>query len=251
MIDYIVTIIASMLLACGTLVIGVHNPIHSILFLVLVFFNGSILLIILQVEFFAIIFLIVYVGAIVILFLFMVMMLKIKNLNVNQKLLDFFPYASFIVGIFLLEILMYNKFLGLGSLKHSLLATFSSDWNDSIYSVPVSQGNIEILGQLLYTTYIYPFLQAGFILFLAMVGAIVIALDPQNNSKVVSKKQQDPINQAMRNSESAVYFSLPNTSRYTKNKNKLYQRNYFRLWKKHIINTNTTHLKVKRRSLLD
>ena len=230
MTDYIITIVSSLLLACGTLVIGVQNPIHSILFLVLVFFNGSILLMILQVEFFAIIFLVVYVGAIVILFLFMVMMLRIKNINISQRLLDFFPYSGFIVGIFLIEILAYNRYLGLPSVNDIYLTYFQLNWDDTIFSIGNLDGNIENLGKILYTSYLFPFLEAGFILFLAMVGAIVIAMDSDNETKPVIKKQQDPVNQAMRNSENAVYFSLPSITKYTYNTNKLRADAYIKLW---------------------
>jgi NADH-quinone oxidoreductase subunit J len=232
MTNYLIAIISSLLLACGTLVIGVQNPIHSILFLVLVFFNGSIILMMLHVEFFALIFLIVYVGAIVILFLFMVMMLKIKHVNVSQKLLDFFPYASFIIGIFLLELLAYNKYLGLSSFNNLFLTAFPLNWNDTIFSLAGGESNIESLGKILYSTYLFPFLEAGLILFLAMVGAIVIALDSDNANKDVIKKQQDPINQMVRNSENAIYFSLPNAVKYNKNKTRLQLSSYAKLWQK-------------------
>ena len=235
MTNYLIAIISSLLLACGTLVIGVQNPIHSILFLVLVFFNGSILLMILQVEFFALIFLIVYVGAIVILFLFMVMMLKIKHINVSQKLLDFFPYASFIIGIFLMELLTYNKYLGFSSFSNIFLTPFTLNWNDTIYSLVSGDSNIESLGKILYSTYLFPFLEAGFILFLAMVGAIVIALDSTSEDyKEVIKKHQDPVDQMLRDSENAIYFSLPNTARYSKNRNRLEIQTYIKLCKEYL-----------------
>lgn len=232
MTDYLIAIISSLLLACGTLVIGVQNPIHSILFLVLVFFNGSVILMMLRVEFFALIFLIVYVGAIVILFLFMVMMLKIKHVNVSQKLLDFFPYASFIIGIFLLELLAYNKYLGLSSFNNLFLTIFPLNWNDTLFSLTGGESNIENIGKILYSTYLFPFLEAGFILFLAMVGAIVIALNSDISNTDIVKKQQDPVNQMVRNSENAIYFSLPNSIKYNKNKAKLQVQAYAKLWQK-------------------
>ena len=232
MTNYLITIISSLLLACGTLVIGVQNPIHSILFLILAFLNGSVILMMLHVEFFALIFLIVYVGAIVILFLFMVMMLKIKHVNVSQKLLDFFPYASFIIGIFLLELLAYNKYLGLSNFNSLFLTAVPLNWNDTLFSLTGGESNIESLGKILYSTYLFPFLEAGFILFLAMVGAIVIALDSRNTDGDVIKKQQDPINQMMRSSQNALYFSLPNSIKYSKNKSKLQLQSYAKLWQK-------------------
>ena len=174
----------------------------------------------------------------------MVMMLKIKHINVSQKLLDFFPYASFIIGIFLFEILTYNKFLGLSSFKDNFLTFYETNWNDTLYSVTDPEGNIAHLGQVLYTTYILPFLEAGFILFLAMVGAIVIALDPENKHKIVLKKQQDPINQMVRDSESAIYFSLPNTANYKKQINQLHKINYLTLWRAHLLNNQISTIKL-------
>ena len=185
---------------------------------------------ILQVEFFAVIFLVIYVGAIIILFLFMVMMLRIKNINVSQKLLDFFPYAGFIVGIFLIEILTYNRYLGLPSTKDIFLILFPLNWDDTILSIGNLDGNIENLGKILYTSYLLPFLEAGFLLFLAMVGAIVIAMDSDSVIKTVTKKQQDPINQVVRNSENAVYLSLSNTTKYSYNANKLHIKTYIKIW---------------------
>lgn len=249
MTDYIVAIVSSLLLACGTLVVGVQNPIHSILFLVLAFFNGSILLMILQVEFFAIIFLIVYVGAIVILFLFMVMMLKIKNINVSQKLLDFFPYAGFIVGIFLIEILIYSRYLGLTDVKEIFLIMFPLNWDDTIFGISDLDGNIENLGKVLYTSYLLPFLEAGFILFLSMVGAIVVAMDSEHQSKEIIKKQQNPINQAVRSSENAIYFSLPNIAKFNSHKNKIYSQTYIFLWQ-YLINNNKLNIKLQRQGIL-
>lgn len=234
MTNYIIAIISSLLLASGTLVIGVQNPIHSILFLVLVFFNGSLILMILKVEFFALIFLVVYIGAIIILFLFMVMMLKIKHVNSSQKLLDFFPYASFIIAIFLIEILAYNKYLGFATFNQVFLTAFPLNWNDTIYSLVGGESNIENIGKILYSTYLFPFLEAGFILFLAMVGSIVIALDSEESFKDVIKKHQDPVNQGIRDSQNAIYFSLPNSLKYSKNKTKIQLQTYAKLWHKNI-----------------
>ena len=91
---------------CGICVITAKNPIHSVLCLVLVFFNISGLLIILGVEFLALLFLIVYVGAIAVLFLFVVMMLDVKTINMSKDFLKYFPFGSFIGIVFLIETLL-------------------------------------------------------------------------------------------------------------------------------------------------
>ena len=224
--QYLITIISSLLLACGTLVIGVQNPIHSILFLILVFFNGSLLLFFFQVEFFGIIFLIVYVGAVIVLFLFMVMMLNIKYINTAQKLLDFFPYSAILILLLLVEILLVTKNMSL-PISNIFWEITPLNLENIISKVFDFQINIENLGKALYTSYIFPFIEAGFILFISMVGAMVVTLDSDNPTKSIVKKQ-DPIDQALKDSKNAIFFSLQNI---TKNQNKLKTDLYVKLWK--------------------
>jgi len=98
-------------LVCGLFVVTSRNPIHSVLFLVLVFFNVSGLLILLGVEFLALLFLIVYVGAIAVLFLFIIMMLDIKSINSSQYLKDFlFSYDFLLIGLIISQILLFLNF---------------------------------------------------------------------------------------------------------------------------------------------
>lgn len=222
---YTITIISSLLLACGTLVIGVQNPIHSILFLILVFFNGSLLLFFFQVEFFGIIFLIVYVGAVIVLFLFMIMMLKIKYINTSQSLLDFFPYSGILALLLLGEILLVtqNMSLPFSDLCWEITALNLENIVSKLFNFQI---NIENLGKALYTSYIFPFLEAGFILFIAMVGAMVVTLDFEKSNKMIIKKQ-DPIDQAIKTNKNSIFFSLPNIQ---KNSNNLKCEIYFKLW---------------------
>jgi NADH-quinone oxidoreductase subunit J len=223
--NYILTLISSLLLACGTLVIGVQNPIHSILFLILVFFNGSLLLFFFQVEFFGIIFLIVYVGAVIVLFLFMVMMLKIKYINTSQNLLDFFPYGGLIALLLFIELLLVTKNMSLpfSDLYWEILPLNLEDIVNKIFTFQI---NIENVGKALYTSYIFPFLEAGFILFIAMVGAMVVTLDSENSKNILVKKQ-DPINQAVKIYKNVIFFSLQTMS---KNTPQLEKNIYIKLW---------------------
>lgn len=181
--------------------IGIINPIHSILLLILVFFFGSILLLLLNVEFFAFIFLIVYVGAIAVLFLFMVMTLDIKTTNVSQKIQDFFSYKSIVVLLLLLNILIFLQddylFITYSFSENVFTQTFT-DFSKFLKT----ESHLEILGKALFREYILPFLFCGFILFIAMVGAIVVTID---DFKLKSVKQQDSVIQALRNSENAVF----------------------------------------------
>ncbi len=93
--------------ASCVLVVGVQNPIHSILILILVFFFGSVLLFVLQVEYFALLFMIVYVGAIVVLFLFIVMLLEVKMINVVDRFRDLFSFKNLFLAFLFLEILLF------------------------------------------------------------------------------------------------------------------------------------------------
>jgi NADH-quinone oxidoreductase subunit J len=204
--EYILILISSLLLACSTLVIGSQNPIHSILFLILVFFNGSLILFFLQVEFFAIIFLVIYIGAIIVLFLFMVMMLKIKHINSAQKFMDFFPYGGVIALFLLLIILLITKNMS--------LPVINNFWSLNILNIDniitkifTFQVNIENLGKVLYTAYISSFLEIGFVLLISMVGAIVITLETDLDKQKLVKKQE-LIDQGVQENHNMIFFSM-------------------------------------------
>lgn len=225
--EYILILISSLLLACSTLVIGSQNPIHSILFLILVFFNGSLILFFLQVEFFAIIFLVIYIGAIIVLFLFMVMMLKIKHINTVQKLMDFFPYGGLIAVFLLIDVLLITKNMSL-PIGNNFWSFNILNIDNIISKLFTFQVNIENLGKALYTSYIFPFLEIGFILLIAMVGAIVITLETNIDKQNLIKKQ-DIIDQSLQINTNVIYFSL---TKYKKNKNKMKCLIIKKLWLK-------------------
>ena len=105
-----------MILTGCTLVIGLQNPIHSIIILMGVFIGGTFLLMVLNFPYFGLLFMIVYVGAIVVLFLFIVMMLDIKMINVTGRFRDLFSYKSFIIPIFTLEALLLFSSIATDSL---------------------------------------------------------------------------------------------------------------------------------------
>lgn len=116
---------SSLALASGIMVIRSKNPVHSVLFLILVFCNAAGLLILLDLDFFAMIFLVVYVGAIAVLFLFVVMMLHIKLTEMNENILRYLPVGGIIGIIFLIEVLLVveNDFIPLLSFhEESFLA---------------------------------------------------------------------------------------------------------------------------------
>ncbi|YP_001874785.1 NADH dehydrogenase subunit 6 (mitochondrion) [Hemiselmis andersenii] len=171
---------SSLTLTCGLFVITSKNPIHSVLFLVLVFFNVSGLLILLGVEFLAFLFLIVYVGAIAVLFLFIVMMLSIKIPEYKLIIYRYIPIGVILGTGFLCEILIVFE-SELSSLIVSPFGklTFNTFYLNSITLwdvnvVPIT--NIEVFAGVLYTHYAYFFIIAGIILLVSMIGAITLTL---------------------------------------------------------------------------
>jgi NADH-quinone oxidoreductase subunit J len=169
-----------LILICGILVISSKNPIHSILFLVLVFFNVSGLLIMLGVEFLALLFLIVYVGAIAVLFLFIIMMLSIKIPEYKITIYRYFHIGT-ILGIgFLCEVLTIFElgfsFLIISPFESTNFSAFYLNytifWNTDIIQIT----NIEVFASVIYIYYAYPFVISGVILLVSMIGAITLTI---------------------------------------------------------------------------
>lgn len=208
--DFLFYFFSSLALLAGVMVIQSRNPVHSVLFLILVFFNAAGLLILLGLDFFAMIFLVVYVGAIAVLFLFVVMMLNIKLAEINEKKLRYLPVGGLLGILFLFEIfLIINNdlvpvFTINPKLNHLANTTYTADHNLIIstseylqftdwYSILDTVPNIQAIGMLVYTYYFYFFLLASLILLVAMIGAIVLTMH-----KSVSVKRQEVLKQNTR-----------------------------------------------------
>jgi NADH:ubiquinone oxidoreductase subunit 6 (subunit J) len=200
-------IFASLTIISAIMVIRVKNPVHSVLFLILVFCNAAGLLILLEVDFLAMIFLVVYVGAIAVLFLFVVMMLNIKINNIQGNFIKYLPIGGIIGIIFLLEI-----FLVLESDLIPLLQTSNNLEHTDWYALLNNNTNIETFGQLLYTYYFYYFLIAGIILLVAMIGAIVLTLKTNN-----FVYRQQIYQQVSRNFNNAIFLVNPTSDKDRKN----------------------------------
>ncbi len=162
---------ATVAIAAGVMVISARNPVHSVLFLIAAFFNAAGLFVLMGAEFLAMILVIVYVGAVLVLFLFVVMMLDINFVEMRQGFLQYLPIGGLIGVILLIE----------------LLFVFAS-WTvtpdaGNVAAVPMSDlaevSNTRALGRLLYTKYLYFFQAAGLVLLVAMIGAIVLTLRPR------------------------------------------------------------------------
>jgi NADH-quinone oxidoreductase subunit J len=170
-------------IASAIMVVGSRNPVHSVLFLILAFFNAAGLFVILGAEFLAMILVVVYVGAVAVLFLFVVMMLDVDFVELRQGVLNYLPIGA-LVGVALLAELLVV--LG-GWVFSPNLATVI------VVPIPGVGGisNTAALGQILYTRYIFFFQSAGIILLVAMVGAIVLTLRHKPNVKRQSISEQN------------------------------------------------------------
>jgi NADH-quinone oxidoreductase subunit J len=177
--------------ASGVMVISARNPVHSVLFLILAFFNSAALFILLGAEFLAMILVVVYVGAVAVLFLFVVMMLDINFVEMRQGFLQYLPLGALIGLILLIE-----------------LALVAGTWvispeAVSAAAVPIPPlevtHNTQAIGNVLYTKYVYLFETAGLILLVAMIGSIVLTLRrregvrKQSIARQVTRKRDEAI----------------------------------------------------------
>lgn len=151
------------------LVIFNKNPIHSIINLICTFICGAFILFILKTDFLAMSFLIIYIGAIAVLFLFVIMMLNIKILTQAENSI----YIKISIGFFYIGFILFLIYCQLMDISNYIILKFKIDW----FSIYNSLCNIEIIGFCLYTYYFINFIIAAFILFVAMIGAIVLSLD--------------------------------------------------------------------------
>jgi len=199
----------AMMLGTCTLAIAVQNPIHSILMLIAVFIMGSLILTMFALDYFALLFLIVYVGAIVVLFLFIVMMLELKMVNITERFSDLFNYRNLVLPALLIEVLLLEQadvFTGLSSFfntysnNQSMFFTESNLYVD--YSkVLVQTDLISALGMSLFRYEKTGILLSSLLLFVSMVGSIVLTMD---SKALHALKGQDANLQALRNSVTAV-----------------------------------------------
>ncbi|NNG03276.1 MAG: NADH-quinone oxidoreductase subunit J [Inquilinus sp.] len=162
---YLFAIVA---IAAAVMVISARNPVHSVLFLILTFFNGAGLFVLMGAEFLAMILVVVYVGAVAVLFLFVVMMLDINFAELREGTLRYLPFGA-LIGIILLAelVLVFGAWTAAPE-----AATFAGDPG----RMPAAPTNTEALGRQLYTDYIYLFQAAGLVLLVAMIGSIVLTL---------------------------------------------------------------------------
>lgn len=168
-------VFAAILIASAVAVVTSRNPVHSVLFLILGFFNAAALFLIAGAEFLAMILVIVYVGAVAVLFLFVVMMLDV---NFGQLREGFQRYAP--VGAVVGAVLFAELILVLGAWRFA-----PASMTLKLTTTPGGVTNTQALGRLIYTDYILLFQTAGLILMVAMIGAIVLT----HRERTTSRKQ--------------------------------------------------------------
>ena len=152
-------------IAAAVMVISARNPVHSVLFLILAFFNAAGLFVLIGAEFLAMVLVVVYVGAVAVLFMFVVMMLDINFVRLREGFLQYLPVGALIGIILLAELVLV---FGGWALAPAVAGVEQP--------TPQAVSNIEALGDLLYTEYFYLFQAAGLILLVAIIGAITLTL---------------------------------------------------------------------------
>lgn len=180
---------ATFVILSGALVILSRNPVHSVLWLILAFFNAAGLMVLVGAEFIAMLLVIVYVGAVAVLFLFVVMMLDIDFAELRSGLARYGLFGALIAVVLVGEMIVAEGAWSAGTIQ---LAQRSAP-------VPADMSNIEAMGAIIYSRYLYVFEAAGLVLLVAMIGAIVLThrerrdSRPQNISQQVRRRPQDAV----------------------------------------------------------
>ena len=187
--DFLFYMFAAVLLLSAVMVIASRNPVHSVLFLILAFFNAAGLFLLLGAEFAAFILVIVYVGAVAVLFLFVVMMLDIDFEELRKGVWKSLPVGLLVGAVLASQLVMTAvNWQSLSTARSSIL---------SPATLHAAKTNTMAIGQILYTDYVYPFQIAGLILLVAMIGAIVLTLRDrggvlrQNIGNQITRKRSD------------------------------------------------------------
>jgi NADH-quinone oxidoreductase subunit J len=178
---FVFYVFAAVLVFAATMVITRRNPVHSVLFLVLAFFNAAGLWMLLEAEFLAITLVLVYVGAVMVLFLFVVMMLDIEIAELRASFIKYMPIGILIGLLMIVEVLLVVGPKHFGLDKYAAPARHGADYS-----------NTKELGEMLYTNYLYPFEIAAVILLVAIVAAISLTLRRRPETRY-----QDPSRQVV------------------------------------------------------
>jgi NADH-quinone oxidoreductase subunit J len=174
-------VLSAVAVAAGVMVISARNPVHSVLFLILAFFNAAGLFVLIGAELLAMVLVIVYVGAVAVLFMFVVMMLDINFIRLREGALQYLPVGGLIGLILLVELVLVAGTWTMSPQEQGMVAQAPT---------PLTVTNVEALGDLFYTSYFYLFQAVGFILLVAMVSAITLTLRHRPDTRRQSIAQQ-------------------------------------------------------------
>lgn len=174
----------------GLLVVTARNPVHSVLWLILTFFSSAGLFVLLGAEFLAMLLVVVYVGAVAVLFLFVVMMLDVDFVRLREGFARYLPLAVIVAGVLLAEMIVISIVVVNGGAAADSTGPLAAT---------TGQSNVEAIGRVLYTDYVYFFEAAGVVLLIAMIGAIVLTLRHKPNIK-----RQDVARQVGRDAKTAM-----------------------------------------------
>ncbi len=174
-------IFSAILIGSAAAVVTSRNPVHSVLFLILAFFNAAALFLIAGAEFLAMILVIVYVGAVAVLFLFVVMMLDVNFGQLREGYQRYLPVGATVGAVLFGELLLV-----LGGWQFAPQASTLR-----LSTTPANVSNTQALGRLIYTDYVFLFQMAGLILMVAMIGAIVLTHRERATSRHQSIARQN------------------------------------------------------------
>lgn len=183
-------VMSAVAVVAGLLVVTARNPVHSVLWLILAFFSSAGLFVLLGAEFLAMLLVVVYVGAVAVLFLFVVMMLDVDFVRFREGFASYLPLAAIVAGILLAEMVMISIVVAQGGA--------AADATGPVAATP-DMTNVEAIGRVLYTDYVYFFQASGIVLLIAMIGAIILTL-----RKKPSVRRQDPGAQTNRDRRTSV-----------------------------------------------
>ena len=188
---------AVLVVASAVMVISARNPVHSVLWLILAFFNGAGLMVLVGAEFIAMLLVIVYVGAVAVLFLFVVMMLDIDFAELRAGFVKNFPLGMLVALVLAAELVFGIGAWQIGGIKLGLAKGAGQ--------AVAAQSNIASLGAVLYGQYLFLFEAAGLVLLVAMVGAIVLT----HRERRAVRGQQDIGKQVARRPDEATVMKQP------------------------------------------
>jgi NADH-quinone oxidoreductase subunit J len=184
-------VFATVAVAAGLLTVMARNPVHSVLWLILAFFSAAGLMVLLGAEFVAMLLVIVYVGAVMVLFLFVVMMLDVDFTELKRGFAEYLPVGALIGVVLLVE-------LGI-VFGHWTFADAAPAARAAAVPMPPDAGNTQAIGAILYDRFIYAFQISGLVLLVAMIGAIVLTLRHREGVK-----RQDVLAQMYRTRDASV-----------------------------------------------